>query len=133
MAKCDEGYFCGVCGKDVANITQSDLYLRYVIGLVDPEVLHTMPERHITCNPSLAQFIVADEFEPEITVQGEWCKSNLDPDYVREREELVTRGWHRLQELRGLDGVSILEFPLPEAVSALKNRAGESTSNNSSE
>ncbi len=124
MAKCDEGYFCGVCGKDVANITQSDLYLRYVIGLVDPEILHTMPERHITCNPSLAQFIVAEEFEP-IQADGEWSKSNLDPDYVQKREELVTRGWHRLQELRGMDGVSILDFPLPEAVEVLKSRAGQ--------
>lgn len=124
MAKCDEGYYCGVCGKDVANITESDLYLRYVIGLVDPEVLHTMPERHITCNPALAQFIVAEGFTP-ITVEDEWCKSNLDPEYVRQREELVTRGWHRLQELRGLDGVSILDFPLPEAVESLKSRAGQ--------
>lgn len=117
MAKCDEGYYCGVCGKDVANITVSDLYLRYVIGLVDPEVLHTMPERHIRCNPALAQFIVDEAFEP-VTVDADWDKSGLDPDYVRQREELVTRGWRRLQELRGMDGVSILEFPLPEIVEA---------------
>ncbi len=123
MAKCDEGYFCGVCGKDVANITQSDLYLRYVIGLVDPEVLHTMSERHITCNPNLAQFIVAEEFEETIIVEDEWNKANLDPEFVKAREELVTRGWHRLQELRGLNGVSILEFPLPEVVQQLKERA----------
>ena len=58
MAKCDEGYLCEVCGKDVANLTESDLYLRYVIGMLDPEVLHTSPERHIRCNPALAQFIV---------------------------------------------------------------------------
>lgn len=125
MAKCDEGYYCSVCGKDVANITQSDLYLRYVIGLVDPEVLHTMPERHIRCNPNLAQFIVADEFET-VEVEGEWSKNSLDPDYVQDREELVTRGWYRLQELRRLDGVSILEFPLPETIEALARRAGES-------
>ena len=64
MAKCDEGYLCDVCGQDVAELTDSDLYLRYVIGLLDPEVLHTTKERHIRCNPTLAQYIVADDFDP---------------------------------------------------------------------
>ena len=32
--------------------------MRYVIGQLDPEVLHTTRERHIRCNPVLAQFIV---------------------------------------------------------------------------
>ena len=58
MAKCDEGYLCEVCGQDVAELTDSDLYLRYVIGLLDPETLHTTRERHIRCNPVLAQYIV---------------------------------------------------------------------------
>ena len=53
MAKCDEGYLCGVCGDDVENITVSDLYLRFVIGMVDPETLHTQQERHLKCNLSL--------------------------------------------------------------------------------
>ena len=57
MAKCDEGYRCEVCGEDVTSIVDSDLYLRYVIGELDPEVLHTSPERHIRCNPVLAQFM----------------------------------------------------------------------------
>ena len=61
MAKCDEGYLCSVCGEDVAEITDSDLYLRYVIGLLDPELLHATPERHIRCNPLLAQFIVDED------------------------------------------------------------------------
>ena len=43
MAKCEEGYLCDVCGGDVAEITDSDLYLRYVIGMLDPEMLHTTP------------------------------------------------------------------------------------------
>ncbi len=41
MAKCEEGYLCDVCGEDVAELADSDLYLRYVIGMVDPETLHT--------------------------------------------------------------------------------------------
>ena len=40
MAKCDQGYLCEVCGHDVENMTDSDLYLRYVIGQLDPEMLH---------------------------------------------------------------------------------------------
>lgn len=121
MAKCDEGYLCNVCGGDVENITDSDLYLRYVIGLLDPELLHAQPEKHIRCNPTLAQFIVADDFEP-VVVEGEFSKTQLDATYVKEREELVTRGWQRLKELKGLGEVSILEFPLPEAIEQMKAR-----------
>ena len=81
MAKCDEGYLCGVCGHDVENVTDSELYLRYVIGLIDPELLHATPERHIRCNPELAQFIVADGFEPVIvktnSANATWTRSTF--------------------------------------------------------
>ena len=120
MAKCDEGYLCSVCGKDVPNITQSDLYLRYVIGEVDPELLHTTPERHIRCNPVLAQFIVDESFEAE-TVAGPFGKAELDRSYVAERESLVTRGWQRLQELKSVRDISVLEIPLPEVIARLRN------------
>ena len=63
MAKCDEGYLCEVCGTEVEGITDSDRYLRYVIGEVDPEQLHTLKERHLRCNPILAQFIVDERFQ----------------------------------------------------------------------
>src|SRR3569833_2928011 len=53
--RCEEGYLCDVCGGDVEEITDSDLYLRYVIGMVDPETLHTTRERHVRCNPALTQ------------------------------------------------------------------------------
>ncbi|MFK7765784.1 MAG: hypothetical protein AB8B55_00985 [Mariniblastus sp.] len=121
MAKCDEGYLCSVCGGDVENITDSDLYLRYVIGLLDPELLHAQPEKHIRCNPELAQFIVADDFEP-VKLDDDFSKDQLDAEYVRSRESLVTRGWNRLKELKDLGEVSILEFPLPEAIEELKKR-----------
>src|ERR1700761_8033821 len=98
MAKCEEGYLCDVCGQDVEEITDSDLYLRYVIGLVDPESLHTTRERHIRCNPALAQFIVADDFAP-VVVTGPFAKGELDPQHVKQREILVTRGWRRLKEV----------------------------------
>ncbi|HEY5316204.1 MAG TPA: hypothetical protein VIK18_26990, partial [Pirellulales bacterium] len=107
MAKCEEGYLCDVCGGDVEEITDSDLYLRYVIGQVDPETLHTLRERHIRCNPVLAQFIVDDDFEP-LAVDGPFDKRQLDPAYVRQHEHLVTRGWRRLREVAGQD-LSLLE------------------------
>lgn len=126
MAKCDEGYLCEVCGKDVGAITDSDLYLRYVIGELDPEVLHTTPERHLRCNPSLAQYVVDERFGP-IIAEGSFSKRSLDADFVRERETLVTRGWHRLRELAKLGG-PITEYPLPEVVERLSNdsQAGSS-------
>ena len=113
MAKCEEGYLCDVCGGDVENIWDSDLYLRYVIGKVDPETLHTTRERHIRCNPTLAQFIVDAEFEP-VQVAGPFDKRQLDAAYVRDQERLITRGWKRLKELSHQEVVSLLEYPLPE-------------------
>ena len=64
MARCDQGYLCDVCGKDVEAITESDLYLRYVMGEVDPLALPTMRERHIRCNSATAQYVVDVAFEP---------------------------------------------------------------------
>ena len=122
MAKCDEGYLCSVCGKEVERITESDLYLRFVIGMLDPELLHAVPDKHIRCNPTLAQFIVADDFPP-VVVEGEFSKTNLDAAFVAERERLVTRGWHRLKELQGMGEVSILEYPLPEVIEAIQSRS----------
>lgn len=81
MAACEQGYLCAVCGQDVEEITDSDLYLRYVLGEVNGDFLHRLPERHIRCNPVLGQFIVADGFEP-IEVEGPFAKVHLDPEYV---------------------------------------------------
>ncbi len=114
MAKCEEGYLCSVCGGDVENITESDLYLRFVIGMVHPEVLHVSAERHIRCNPALAQFIVDPDFEP-IVLNGAFDKRQLDCDFVSERESLVSRGFRRLGELQNLQ-ISLTEYPLPEVI-----------------
>jgi len=121
MAKCDEGYLCEVCGRDVANLTDSDLYLRYVVGMLDPEILHTSPERHIRCNASLAQYIVADDFEPMV-VEGPFDKRTLDGAYASEQERLLTRGWRRLQELANTD-ISIIAYPLPEVIASIKKQS----------
>ena len=121
MAKCDEGYLCEVCGQDVAEMTDSDLYLRYIIGMLDPEVLHTTPERHIRCNPTLAQYIVTDDFEP-VVVDGPFDKRTLDADFVRQQERLLTRGWQRLKEVAGQE-LKIIDYPLPEVIETVKRRS----------
>jgi hypothetical protein len=118
MAKCERGYLCEVCGQEVAEITDSDLYLRYVLGEVPPEMLHRLPERHVRCNPVLAQFICDSSFIP-VTCEGPFTKTALDAAHVAEEEARVTRGWQRLQELPRLN-LTILEYPLPEVQQALR-------------
>lgn len=111
MAKCDQGYLCEVCGQAVPGITDSDLYLRYVIGRVEIAALHREPERHLHCNPVLSQFIVDDKFPP-VSVEGDFSKQYMDDESRRREEELVTRGWQRLKEVGRL-GLSVPEYPLP--------------------
>jgi hypothetical protein len=112
MARCERGYLCEVCGEEVEALTDSDLYLRYVLGEVPPEQLHLLPERHVRCNPSLAQYVVDPAFPP-VRCEGAFAKENFDAAFVAEEEARVTRGWRRLQELPSL-GLPITEYPLPE-------------------
>jgi hypothetical protein len=112
MAACDQGYLCDVCGQDVEAITESDLYLRYVLGEVDPLTLPNQRERHIRCNPTTAQYIVDPAFDP-IPCMGPFAKQNLDPVFVADQEQRFTRAWRRLQEIPTL-GIAIPEYPLPE-------------------
>ncbi|MEM6798913.1 MAG: hypothetical protein AAF589_05315 [Planctomycetota bacterium] len=123
MAECDEGYLCEVCGEDVGNMVDSDLYLRYVIGRLDPEVLHTSAERHLRCNPALAQYIVAPKFPP-VVCEGPFDKRTLDGEHVRREEALITRGWLRLRELAGAE-LPIKDYPLPEVAEAMRRRYGD--------
>lgn len=110
MAKCDEGYRCEVCGRDVGAVTESDLYLRYVLGEVPLEMLHRLRERHVRCNPALAQYVADPGFEP-VACDGPFDKAGLDPAFVREEERRVTRGWRRLQAIPAL-GLTVPEYPL---------------------
>ena len=130
MAKCEQGYLCDVCGQDVAEITDSDLYLRYVMGQVRPDQLHRTSERHIRCNSTVAQFIVDLAFEP-VRVEGPFAKENLEPGYVAEQEELVTRAWQRLQEIPGLH-IHLIEYPLPEVRERWRREAEAQAANRQS-
>jgi hypothetical protein len=111
MAGCDEGYICEVCGEPVEEIVNSDLYLRFILGLVQFEELTQTPERHIVCNPVQAQFITCDEFEPVI-VEGPFDKRMLDATDVARQEKKVTAAWKRLQEMSG-SGLPVEEYPIP--------------------
>ena len=110
MAKCDEGYRCEVCGADVEAVVDSDLYLRYILGDVTLEWLHRMPERHIRCNPALAQYITAEGFKAQ-TCDGDFNKILMPSDYVDGETIRVTAAWRRLQAVPTL-GLSIAEYPL---------------------
>ena len=121
MARCDQGYLCDVCGEDVEQITESDLYLRYVLGEVSPLVLPKERERHIRCNPAMAQYIVDPAFDA-MRCEGMFAKETLDAAFVREQEERVTRAWRRLQEIPTL-GIPITEYPLPEVLAAWQEQA----------
>lgn len=123
MARCEEGYLCDVCGGDVEEITDSDLYLRYVLGEISPEHLPRMRERHIRCNPATAQFIIDDTFPP-VVCSGVFAKEHLDREYVAQQEERVTRAWRRLQQIPRL-GIPITEYPLPEVLAAWQQAAGQ--------
>jgi hypothetical protein len=124
MVGCEQGYLCDVCGQDVEAITDSDLYLRYVMGEVSPLALPTLRERHIRCNPATAQYIVDAAFEP-VPCGGLFAKELLDAAYVAAQEALVTRAWRRLQEIPRL-GIPITEYPLPEVLRAWAEQAQRS-------
>ncbi|MEZ6125886.1 MAG: hypothetical protein R3C49_22390 [Planctomycetaceae bacterium] len=114
MARCDQGYLCDVCGDEVKDLRESDLYLRFVTGQISSRELLSSPERHLTCNPVVAQFIVDPRFTP-VQVDGPFSKEELDADDVAQQEDLLTRGWQRLQELfEAAQPVPIADYPLPE-------------------
>ncbi len=115
MARCEEGYLCQVCGQEVEHLWESELYLRYVVGWVPPERLHQEPERHLRCSPALAQFIVHPDF-PSVEVPPEFDKRHMDPQWVKQREELLTRGWLRLRQLAQRTDVPVTQYPLPEVL-----------------
>ena len=114
MAGCERGYLCAVCGQDVEEISDSALYLRYVMGDVEWDLLNRAPECHICCDPILAQFIVDSSFEP-INCAGAFAKGQLDPEFVKAEEERVTVAYLRLRELAAAN-LPIAAYPLPHVI-----------------
>jgi hypothetical protein len=114
VARCERGYLCTVCGQDVEEITDSVLYLRYVMGEVEWDQLNRAPETHIRCDTTLAQFIVDASFEPA-RCEGVFAKDQLDLEYVKSEEERVTTAYLRLRELAATD-LPIAAYPLPHVI-----------------
>lgn len=113
MAKCDEGYLCEVCGREVPGITDSDLYLRYVLGEVAAAELPGSPERHLACNPTLSQFIEDDRFERP-RVEGPFGRAELDAGFVAAEVARVTAAYRRLREVHRLR-LPIERYPVDAA------------------
>jgi hypothetical protein len=114
MAGCERGYLCTVCGQDVEEITDSVLYLRYVMGDVEWDQLNRAPETHIRCDKTLAQFIVDESFEA-VSCAGVFAKEELDPEFVKVEEERVTSAYLRLRALAATN-LPIAEYPLPHVI-----------------
>ncbi len=110
MARCERGYLCIVCGREVEGLAESALYLRYVLGDVPAEQLHRLPECHLACDPGLAQYIVDPAFVP-VVCEGPFDKQTLDPNFVQAEEARVTRGWQRLCDLLQ-SGETLFTYPL---------------------
>ena len=118
MARCDQGYLCQICGEEVKRLDQSLLYLRYVIGWITAEQLTQQPEAHLGCTPSVAQFIVAEDFvTPDLGAEPA-AKCFLDPEFRQAREALLTAGYVRLSYLqKHRRQMPIAEYPLSAAAS----------------
>ena len=116
MARCDQGYLCRICGEEVEHITDSQLYLRYVIGEIDPETLHASPECHLSCVPAFSQFIDDQRFNLNSEIEGPFAKNQLDSSYVVDRTNLLSRGYARLWAIREerRKPLTVVEYPLPE-------------------
>ncbi len=113
MKACEAGYFCRVCGEYVEDITESELYLRFVMGELAPELLRSGEEAHISCSTALAQYIADPAFPQVMEFQPDLDRRRKDPARVAARQDLVTRAWRRLQTLPG-SGLKLAEYPLDD-------------------
>jgi len=114
MAKCDEGYLCDVCGKAVDEVTDSELYLRYILREVRIEELNTTPERHLRCSPIQAQFIIDERFPP-VELEGVFDKRLLDESEIVRMEQRASAAYRRLLEVVGSE-LPVSDYPLEPSV-----------------
>ena len=115
MAECDASYYCRICGEYVEDITESEIYLRFVLGEVAPERLFDEAEAHLACATELSQYIVDPGFPPVAEVRPEFDKRRLDPAQVAAREDKFTRAWRRLQRIPG-SGWKLADYLLEDAI-----------------
>ncbi len=117
MARCDRGYLCSVCHEPVDTLPESELYLRYVLGEIRADWLQAMPDRHIRCNPEIAQYIEHPDFPPITDEDPLTDRRRLSPADASARTARVSRAYRRLLEIPEL-GVPIPDMPLTEPESS---------------
>ena len=115
MASCERGYLCAVCGQDVEEITDSVLYLRYVMGEVPWDHLNRAP-RHIFVATRHSLNSSWTTRSSPCSCDGTFAKEQLDPEFVKTEEERVTLAYRRLRELAATN-LPIAEYPLPHVSS----------------
>jgi hypothetical protein len=98
MARCDQGYLCDVCGVAVDAITESELYLKFALGIASAADLATARDRHIACNPLIAQYIIDDRFPPVVCPEP-FNKANLDATIVASQEIKYTAAYRLLHDM----------------------------------
>jgi hypothetical protein len=117
MAKCDQGYLCEKCQEPVTGIINSSLYLSYIIGEVEARQLLSSPDRHLLCNPELSQYItdafIQQKYQESGLNAGIFAKEMLDPEFVQQRTDLVSRGYVRLKQVVALN-LPVSEYPLQQ-------------------
>ncbi len=122
MTGCHQGYFCRVCGRYVQDVTESALYLRFVLGEVGFDQLHDEPEAHVACVPELARYIADERFDPEGSAERLAWRDGA----FRRRQLRVTEAWRRLQELPG-SGLAIEDYPLEPLTRAVPDGTDDSS------
>ena len=91
MAVCEQGYLCTVCGERRRGDHRLGPLSSLCAGRGRWDNLNRAPEKHIRCDPVLAQFIVSDQFPP-VNVDGVFSKAGLDPEFVRPKGT-ADHGW----------------------------------------
>lgn len=74
------------------------------------ETLHRLAERHLRCNPALAQYVVDPAFAP-VACDGPFAKSEMGAQFVAAEENRVSRGYRRLLAIPP-PGLAVPEHPL---------------------
>jgi len=103
---------CDKCNKPVSKV-ESALLLSYVAHGGDPLAFMAYSDRHITCSPSRAQYIVHPDFEPVVDHRAEYDKRLRSPESRFEKEKLYTSAWTEIQRVYGCRDyvISIKHFP----------------------
>jgi len=91
---------CDKCHKPVAK-AESAFLLSYVAHGGNPITFIAYNDRHITCSPSRAQYIVHPSFMPVVDIRPDYDKRLRDPQSRFNREQEYTTAWIEIQRVYG--------------------------------